>query len=262
MFLEEIIRYKKIEVEKKKKEFPLERILEEFSRKNSLNKFEFRKAIERPSGEALRLIAEVKKASPSKGILREPFHPEEIAKIYEKNGAQAISVLTDEKFFQGHVLYLQKIAQSVAIPALRKDFIIDAYQINEALIHGAQAVLLIAAVLSEKDLSLLMQRSLELGLSPLIEVHDETELKTALNSGADIIGINNRDLKTFKIDLTHCERLRKNIPDGKVVVVESGLLSRQDVLRVDDLNVDAVLIGEAFMRASDIGAKVKEMMGW
>ncbi len=259
LFLDEILAFKKQEVEQRKKNFPLEDLLEKASHQKISSISTFHEAIQRKGNEPLHFIAEIKKASPSKGVLRESFDPEKIAQIYEQNGAHAISVLTDEKFFQGHLEYLQKVSRTVNLPVLRKDFIIDAYQIEEAKAYGAKAILLIIAALDQKLLSKLMLKAKSVGLSVLVEVHDEEELQKALDAGSEIIGINNRDLKTFKVDLEVCERLRPKIPSNVTVVVESGLMNREDILRVEKLNVDAVLIGEAFMRSEDIASKMREI---
>ncbi|MBI1871412.1 MAG: indole-3-glycerol phosphate synthase TrpC [Chlamydiae bacterium] len=259
-FLEEIIQYKKRKVENAKKIFPLEKIISLISLKNFSKVSSFKKAIQRPPGKALRLIAEVKKASPSKGLLRRDFDPIMIAKIYEKKGASALSVLTDEKFFQGSLENLEIISQNISLPLLRKDFIVDEYQIYEAKAHGASAVLLIVAALEKKEIISFLAKVREIGLSALIEVHEKDELKLALECGADLIGINNRDLKTFQVDLKTCEVLCQDLISGVTTVVESGILTREDVNRVAQLPVDAILVGEAFMTAPDIAMKMRELM--
>lgn len=214
------------------------------------------------AGENVRLIAEVKKASPSRGIIRHDFKPAGIAEIYVKSGAAAISVLTETKYFGGSLSYLKEIKQSLTtpVPLLRKDFIIDPYQVYESRAHGADSLLLIVSVLSKAQLVELLTLSHELGMHCLVEVHNETELNTAIESGARIIGVNNRDLLTFETDLSTTERLRPLIPHGRLVVSESGIKSHRDIERLRELKVNAVLVGEALMSAPDIAAKIKELL--
>lgn len=219
----------------------------------------FKKAISKPG--AVNLIAEIKKASPSRGIIREDFDALKIARIYEKNQAAAISVLTEDKFFLGKSAYLRDVSDVVRIPTLMKDFIIHEHQIYEASVCGASAVLLIVAILTNDELKRLTDRAHSLGLDCLVEVHDEDELKRALAADAEIIGINNRNLHSLAIDKTTSERLAPMIPKGKVIVAESGLETHEDIARLAELGVHAVLIGETFMKAGDIGAKVKEVIG-
>jgi len=219
---------------------------------------DFKSAIKRI--DRIKLIAEIKKASPSKGLIRADFDPERIAHIYSKM-ADAISVLTEEDFFQGSPEYV-KIAKSASgLPVLRKDFIFDPYQIYEARAIGADAVLLISACLEPPLAKDLYTLSKELGLSVLFEIHNIRELDSALKTGADIIGINNRDLRTMKIDLSTTIEAKKEIPPDRIVVSESGIHSNQDIQRLTDIGIDAVLIGTAFMEAADIGAKITEIMG-
>jgi indole-3-glycerol phosphate synthase len=208
----------------------------------------FEKALAAPD---LSFICEVKKASPSKGIIAESFPYLEIAKEYEAAGAAAISVLTEPEYFLGSDRYLQEIATEVNIPVLRKDFVIDPYQICEAKILGAQAVLLIAALLDAKALEAFIKTASELGLSALVEIHSEAEAEQALEAGAKIIGINNRDLKTFKVDTGVTSRLKKRIPSGIITVAESGIKSADDAKAMKEVGVDAVLIGESLMRSAD-----------
>jgi len=218
----------------------------------------FRKAISKP-GE-IALIAEIKKASPSKGVIRDDFNVEEIARAYEKAGASALSVLTEEEFFQGKAAYLKKAGEATRLPTLMKDFIIDELQLFEARYCGASAVLLIVAILDGEKLGEFLKAAHSLDLDCLVEVHDEAELKRALKSGAEIIGVNNRDLRTFDVSLAVAEKLVPLIPDDKVVVVESGIRSFSEVMKLKELGADAVLIGETFMKERDIGAKVKAIM--
>jgi len=207
------------------------------------------------------LIAEVKKASPSRGLIRADFDPAEIAAAYEQAGASAISVLTDEKYFQGRLEYLEAVHRAVSLPVLRKDFIIDAYQVYEARAAQADAILLIVAALSRERLSELMALAGELGMASLVEVHTAEELDAALEVGARIIGINNRDLRTFETKLDTTLELAHRAPADRILVSESGIFTRADVERLMAAGVDAVLIGEALMRESDPGAKVKELLG-
>ncbi len=202
------------------------------------------------------LIAEVKKASPSKGVIREDFKPVAIAQQYQQAGANALSVLTDQKFFQGKLAYIAGIKEAVELPILRKDFIIDPYQIYQARAYGADAILLIAAILEPEEAEYYLQLARQLGLDVLLEVHNQSELKTALQIGADIIGINNRDLTVFDVDLQTTIQLQQEIPEDKVIVSESGIQEQTDIELLADNNVDAVLIGEALMRADDIKGKI------
>jgi indole-3-glycerol phosphate synthase len=207
------------------------------------------------------VIAEVKRSSPSKGRIREQFDPVQIASIYQAHGAQAVSILTDEQFFEGKGTYLTAIKKSIALPLLRKDFIIDAYQIYETRILGADALLLIVALLEQGQLQEYIQLAEQLGLAPLVEVHDKEELAKALAAGAEIIGINNRDLQTFTTDLKKTLELAPMIPQGKIVVTESGIATRKDIELLMAAGVHCFLIGEALMRATDIGEKLRELLG-
>jgi len=206
------------------------------------------------------LITEVKKGSPSKGIIRENFDPLEIAEIYQDNGATCLSVLTDQQFFYGHLRYLNLIREQVSLPLLRKDFICDPYQIVEARVHGADAVLLIAAMLDLPRLQEFSGVAQELGLDVLLEVHDEAELETALLTDCELIGINNRNLKTFLTDLDTTARLAKLIPAERLIVAESGINNRVDIETLQQAGAAAFLIGESLMREDDIAAKLQEMV--
>lgn len=214
------------------------------------------------------LIAEVKKASPSMGVICKDFDPVRIAKEYEAAGASCLSVLTDEKFFQGSLDYLRQIRAAVKIPLLRKDFIIDERQILEAIEWGADAILLIVAILDDARLKRFHDLAIEAGLSVLVEVHDEAELDRAIAIGAKLIGVNNRDLKTFKVDLATTERLAaklSQIPDPRsqtlrLLVAESGIHTHADVQRVAKCGAGAILVGESLVKQGDIGAKVRELM--
>jgi indole-3-glycerol phosphate synthase len=209
----------------------------------------------------MRLIAEVKKASPSKGVIREDFDPVAIATAYAENGAAAISVLTDETFFQGNLQYLRDIRAAVDIPLLRKEFIIDRYQVIEARAAGADAILLIAECLTAEELNDLYQYSRELGMHALIELYEPSNLSKVLDTGCPIVGINNRDLRTFEVDLDHTIRLKQNIPHDRVVVSESGIFTNDHVKYLLNQDVDAILVGESLMRQADIGAAVRKLLG-
>lgn len=205
------------------------------------------------------VIAEIKKASPSKGILRKNFHPAEIARSYEQAGAACLSVLTDRDFFQGCDDYLQQAKAAASLPVLRKDFIIDPYQIHEAKVMGADCILLIVSALSAMQLQDLHGTATDIGLDVLIEIHDETELATALQVNNPLIGINNRSLHTFEVSLDNTYRLLDRIPADKIIVTESGIHSREDVQAMRQRGVNAFLVGEAFMRADDPGAALAKL---
>lgn len=210
---------------------------------------------------AIRLIAEVKKASPSAGVIREDFDPVAIAQTYERHGASCLSVLTDEPHFQGHLDYLTAVRANVALPVLRKDFILDSYQVVEARAAGADAVLLIAECLDDCNLRKLHNEIVELGMTPLVEIYDPENLPRVLEAGATLIGVNNRDLRTFKVDLEHSLRLRPGIPAECVMVSESGVKTHADVERLHAAGVNAILVGESLMREADIGAAVDRLLG-
>lgn len=207
------------------------------------------------------LIAEVKKASPSKGVIRENFDPVAIARIYEKHGATCISVLTDEPYFQGHIEFLRWVKESVQIPVLRKDFILDSYQVLEARAYGADAVLLIAECLTTEQLTRLYHEILAWGMTPLVEVYEPENLPRVIDLGASLIGINNRNLQTFEVDLEHTIRLRAKIPSDRLVVGESGIQTHEDVDRLRRAGVNAILVGESLMREADIGLAVDRLLG-
>lgn len=243
MILDEIHAYKKTIVSELKKQYSyceLEKLADE-KNKTSPKKRTFQQAV---AEKGLSLIAEVKKGSPSKGIIRQNFNPMQIAQEFESNGAQAISVLTDEKFFFGSNDYLGEIAHVVSLPLLRKDFIIDPIQILESKIIGADAILLIAALLDELTLENFYQLAKDLKLDVLCEVHDENELETALCTSCDIIGINNRNLKTFDVDVQNTFRLNALIPSNYLVVCESGITHTSQLIQLNQEGIDGVLIGE------------------
>jgi indole-3-glycerol phosphate synthase len=210
---------------------------------------------------SIKLIAEVKKASPSAGVIREDFDPAVIAATYEAHGATCISVLTDGPFFQGKLEYLTTINEEVALPILRKDFLLDTYQILRARAAGADAVLLIAECLDPGTLARLVKEATGLGMTPLVELYDPANLPPVLDSGATLIGVNNRNLETFEVDLDHTLRLREEIPANCILVGESGIRTRGDVERLEAAGVDAMLVGESLMREPDIGAAVDRLLG-
>lgn len=222
----------------------------------------FKKSLEKKiAHDGIALIAEVKKASPSRGIIREDFDPVKIAKIYEAAGAACISVLTDEKYFQGRDEYLTMVRNAVGIPLLRKDFMLDTYQVAEARVLGADCILLIMAALDDGMASDLEAAAMELGMDVLVEVHDENELKRALNLKSRLIGINNRDLKTLKVDIATTERLSRLVPSGYSLVCESGIASHTDVKKISSLGVKSYLVGESLMREKDIQDATLRLLG-
>jgi indole-3-glycerol phosphate synthase len=253
--LDKIVTEKKLEVEQKKRELPVSALKERFTHRN-----DFRDFVSALKGDRLRLIAEVKKASPSRGVLCPDFNPVELAKTYAQGGAAAISVLTEVNNFQGSLEYLAAIREEVSTPLLRKDFIFDPYQVYESAAFGADAILLIVAMLNPRQLEELLALSRSLGLSCLVEVHSENEVEKARLGGAEIIGINNRDLSTFTVDINTTRQLRPLIPEGRIVVSESGINNRDDVKRLREWGVNAVLVGEALVTAGNISAKMKELI--
>ena len=228
---------------------------------------DFLGALRHPRSGNVALIAEVKKASPSKGVIRADFDPVKIALEYQAAGASCLSVLTDEKFFQGSLDYLAAIRAVVDLPLLRKDFIIDARQIREAVVWGADAILLIVAILDDRQLADFLRLATEAGLAALVEVHNERELERALEAGATLIGVNNRDLRNFTVDLATTERIATRLFSGPgtnhaaLLVAESGIHTRADVLRLKRAGARAILVGESLMREPDLGAKARELLG-
>ena len=208
----------------------------------------------------IKLIAEVKKASPSKGVIRQDFDPVAIARTYASHGATCISVLTDVEFFQGSLDYLVAIREVVEIPLLRKDFILDSYQLVEARVAGADAVLLIAECLDDCNLRKLHNEAIELGMTPLVECYEPNNVQRVLDAGATLIGINNRDLRTFETDLNHTIRLRQQIPEDHLVVGESGIHQPSDVKLLADNQVDAILVGESLMAQENIAHAVQSLL--
>ncbi len=256
MILSKIIEEKKEEIRHSQKMFSLNDLKEKalsFGTKSS-----FKKNISRKGH--INLIAEIKKSSPSKGVIRHDFDPVKIALTYQAAGASAISVLTDERFFDGKLKYLKMVKERVTVPVLRKDFIIDEYQIYEAAANGADAILLISHILTQEEVNKFYSIAKDLGMDVLVEAHNEEEMAKAVNSHASIIGINNRDLSTFNVDLSVTQRLIHMIPENKVIVSESGINTYEDVMFLKSLGVHAVLVGEVFMRAENIGEKVRELI--
>ncbi len=257
--LEEIVLRKKKNLKDIKAQTPL-RVHKEKIRSLERTR-NFLAAIKRPKGENIRLIAEIKKASPSKGIIRKNFNHLAIAEIYEKKQADAVSVLTEEIFFKGHLSFLHEVKKVLTKPVLRKDFIFDEYQIYESRTCGADAILLIAGILEKNQAQEYLHHARELGLSVLFEVHDNRELEMALLINTDIIGINNRNLKTLEINVDVTFSLIKDIPGDKIIVTESGIDTRTVVQRLEDAGIDAMLVGSSLMQAENIGKKIDELTG-
>jgi len=256
MFLQKILEHKKQEMSERKALLPLSELKRRLEEEPAPLGFE--RAI-RSRHEAL--IAEVKRSSPSRGRIREDFEPVAIARLYAQSGAAAISVLTDQRFFEGHDSFLRQVRKSVSLPLLRKDFIIDPYQIYETRFLGADAILFIARALDNDVLREFLRLSSELGLSSLVEIHGENDLEKAVSAGARMIGINNRDLSTFSTDLETSIRLAPLLPKEVTVISESGIRSRRDIESLRAAGVHGFLVGEALMTAGDIAGKIKELLG-
>ncbi len=257
--LDKILDAKRAEVERRRRELPFAELEEQV--KVSPFPLNLSGAL---WGDKVRLIAEVKKASPSKGLLAAEYDPAALAAVYTANGAAAVSVLTEVEHFQGSLAHMAAVKQATAsegVPVLRKDFLFDPYQLYEARANGADAALLIVAALSPEQLRELLAAAQSIWLQCLVEAHDEREVETALSCGAEIIGVNNRDLRTFEVDTTLAARLRPLVPQGRMVVAESGISSRDDVLPLKRAGVNGILVGEALMTAPDVGAKVRELAG-
>lgn len=222
---------------------------------------DFKPAIKRSPDEKIKLIAEIKRASPSKGIIRRDFDHLSLARIYREKAVNAVSVLTEEDFFYGNLKFLSEVRKVLTKPILRKDFIFDEYQIYESRVNEADAILLIAAILDKSQASEYLHLSEELGLSVIFEVHDFKELEMALLIASEIIGINNRDLKTLQVDINTTFKLKKQIPSNKIVISESGIRTREDVKRLEDAGIDSMLVGTAFIETLDIGKKIDVLMG-
>lgn len=256
--LQRILEHKRTEVEARRRQYPLAEL--RARARDSAPTLGFEAALRaRIAGGAAAVIAECKRASPSKGLLREPYDPAAIATGYAAAGASAISVLTDVAFFQGADQHLRVVRSATVVPLLRKDFVVDAYQIVEARVLGADAVLLIVAALSDEQLQDLAGRAREYGLDVLVEVHDEAELERALTLDCPLIGVNNRDLRSFQTTLATSLRLRPAIPPDRIMVSESGIHHPDDVARLRAAGIHAFLVGEAFMRAPDPGAALRAL---
>jgi indole-3-glycerol phosphate synthase len=256
--LDEILKKTRADLEKRKVDYPLEWL----GRSLAFNPFipkDVKSALRSTPENPYRIIAEVKKASPSKGIIREDFDPMLIAQQYEKGGADSLSILTEPHFFQGDKEYLGMVRRYVNLPLLRKDFIVDKYQLVEALAFGADYVLLIAAALGRRELKELYDYALHLGLDVLVEVHDKSDLIKATFAGADIIGINHRNLETFEMDMSLSAKLIPLIPNGKIIVAESGITTHETVVELSKIGADAFLVGEHFMRQADVTEAVKAL---
>ncbi len=256
--LDEILKKTRADLEKRKVDYPLEWL----GRSLAFNPFmpkDVKSALRSTPENPYRIIAEVKKASPSKGVIREDFDPMLIAQQYEKGGADSLSILTEPHFFQGDKEYLGMVRRYVNLPLLRKDFIVDKYQLVEALAFGADYVLLIAAALGRKELKELYDYALHLGLDVLVEVHDKSDLIKATFAGADIIGINHRNLETFEMDMSLSAKLIPLIPNGKIIVAESGITTHETVVELSKIGADAFLVGEHFMRQADVTEAVRAL---
>lgn len=258
MYLRKIIDYKKQELAAQKRKISLKDVRHRAADAEPAR--DFLEALKKGVGRNFSIIAEIKKASPSAGVLRADFDPLWLAQVYEENGATALSVLTDEHFFQGKLEYLSIIRQHVTRPLLRKDFTLDEYHIHEARGAGADAVLLIANVLEENQLKDYSDLAHELGMTALVEVHEAQEMEKTARLKSPLIGINNRDLKTFQVDLETSIRLSPLAPKGSVLVSESGMKSRSDLKKLSDHGIYVFLIGELFMRSPNPGAKLKELL--
>ncbi len=259
MIIDDIIEKKKQRVKQIKERITLEQIKELAFQKEINQEFPFEKALKK---EGMSYIMECKKASPSKGLIAKEFNYIEIAKEYEKIGASAISVLTEPYFFQGSNAFLQEISENVTLPLLRKDFIIDEYMIYEAKTINANAILLICSILDQDTLEKYIKIADRLGLSALVEAHDESEVKKAIQANARIIGVNNRDLKNFTVDFNNSIRLRKMVDDHILFVSESGVKSHDDIIKLQTNKVDAVLIGETMMRAENKQEMFNQLRGY
>jgi indole-3-glycerol phosphate synthase len=255
--LAEIVTHKRGEIDAARRACPEEALRERLPHAPPVRDF----AAALAASPGIAVIAEVKKASPSAGLIRADFDPVKIARAYAENGAACISVLTDEKFFQGRLEYLTSIRAAVDVPLLRKDFLIDRYQVLEARVAGADCILLIAECLDDCRLRDLYFHAAELGMESLIEIHDAQNLERVLKLEPALVGINNRDLRTFRTDLEHTISLRGRVPEGCLLVSESGINTRDDVARLEQAGVRAILVGETLMRSADVGARLREIIG-
>jgi indole-3-glycerol phosphate synthase len=259
VILDEIIAHKREEVAEAKRRRSAADLRKALSAAPAAR--DFAGALRCGEGGAIRLIAEFKRASPSKGVIRPDLEPRDVARRYQAGGASAMSVLTDMKFFSGSLDDLEAVRGAVGLPLLRKDFMIDPYQVVEARAAGADAILLIAAALESDEMAKLRDEATELGMASLVEVHNEEELEKALKIAPEIVGVNNRDLRTFNVDFETTLRLRPLIPEGIVTVSESGIRNREDALRLQEAGVDAILVGESLMRQPDPGRAAAELLG-
>lgn len=258
MILDEIIAHKRVELKRRMDEVPLDHLQRRI--KNCPPAKSLKGNIGRKAGQRLKVIAEIKRRSPSKGLMAADFKPEDIAAGYENAGAAAISVLTDEKYFGGTVDHLYRVRAVSRLPVLRKDFVIHPYQVYEARAYGADAVLLIVRVLKQRELEELYRLAADLGMQAVVEVHGEEDMERALDAGVEIIGINNRDLNDFTVDLAVTERLSKLLPPRVVSVSESGVKTAKDVAFLEGLGIDAALVGEALMCSTDPGMSLKKLL--
>lgn len=253
----DIVAKKKETLANRMKEMPVIRLREMANK--AMPRRDFRAAVSRR--DRVNIIAEIKKASPSSGIIAERFNPVEKTRVYSAAGASAISVLTEEHYFKGDLSYLQMVRENTSLPVLRKDFIFDVYQIYESLVFGADAVLIIAALVDLFTLIEMLDLAHNFGLDCLVEVHDEKDLDKAIASNAEIIGLNNRDLETFEVDMDNAGRLLPRIPRSKIVVVESGIKEPGHIEKYHQLGINSFLVGETLMRSADVSATIREMKG-
>lgn len=259
--LDKIVEVKRLEVARARDERPIEELRSAITDASPPRDFLAPLAAERPTkGGSIKLIAEVKKASPSAGLIRADFDPVEIAKTYEANGASCLSVLTDEPHFQGSLSYLTDVRDSVQLPVLRKDFVIDEHQVVEARVAGADAVLLIAECLTPSKLKELHEQINELGMTALVELYDEANVPAVLACSPKLVGVNNRNLHTMTVDLEHCVRLREQIPSEVIFVGESGVKTHADAQKLRSEGIDAMLVGESLMRQADIKVAVETLL--
>lgn len=259
MILEEILTHKRKEIEELRLRFPLAKILEGIERNTDARRPFARIA---STGHGIHIIAELKKSSPSGGVLRENFNPLQIAELYELAGADAISVLTESLYFQGRSSYLRTVRRVTELPILRKDFIIDKYQIYESALLAADAILLISSLLTDEELKDFIEECRKFKMDALVEVHSEEDLKKALGCGATLVGINNRNLRTLKMRTDTPERLMKHLPKGIAVVVESGIEAPEEILKYKSLGFNTFLIGTVLMKADDIVSKLRQLKGY
>lgn len=255
--LDEIVTTKWREIEAAKVALPVDQLSARLASAPPVRDFLGALAADGP----IKLIAEVKKASPSKGVIREDFDPVEIAQCYQQHGATCLSVLTDESYFQGSLEYLSQIRLTVDLPILRKDFILDSYQVIEARVAGADAVLLIAECLDDVQLQTLYDEVVRLGMTPLVELYEQENLPRVMQIEPQLVGVNNRNLQTFETDLNHVIQMRTQIPSDCLLVGESGIHGPEDVVRLANAGVDAILVGEHLMAAEQIGAAVDRLLG-